>query len=133
MRKLLILLFGLSLNSAYFTIFPETVRAETVEFYANRGEKKRANGDRKGAIKDFTKAINLHSKKPEFKDLYRISVVYYGRGLIRLNDTIKKYEKKNIWNNKDWYRACLDFKMSSKMGLRQATKMDKKWSSDLDK
>ncbi len=94
MRKLLIVLFGLSLNSAYFIIFPETVSAETVEFYANLGEKKRANGDRKGAIKDFKKAINLHYKKPEFKYLYRISVVYYGRGLIRLNDTVKNYEKR---------------------------------------
>ena len=101
---------------------PTAVSAETVEFYANRGNQKRENGDRKGAIKDFNKAIDVHFKKPMFKDLYRVSVVYYARGLIRINDTRKKYINEKKWNGKDYVLGCMDIQISSKMGLKEATK-----------
>ena len=38
---------------------PTAVNAVTIEFYARRGEKRDANGDVRGAIKDYSKALKI--------------------------------------------------------------------------
>ena len=72
---------GAALPSAAMMLsLPESVKAESARSYNKSGMDKHYSGDHYGAISDYTKAIKLNKKIPEY---------YYNRGLSK--ELIKDY------------------------------------------
>ena len=114
---------------------PTAVNAESIEFYSKRGLARDVNGDVRGAIKDYSKAIKIYNKNPEIqlKNFRAIAYVFYLRGSVRWNDMQAKYRATDKLNEMEYYRACADFKFSSQMKFRKATSHYKKWCKDLER
>ena len=128
-------------------LFPEKVDARDAVFYIIRGEKKLKSNDYYGAIKDFSKAIQI--------DPYNgLAYDYRGLSKKRINDLegalfdfnksieIEPYNGAS-YNNRgmvflskgDRYLACKDFKKAVSLGLefteRWFYSKDGKWCRDM--
>ena len=90
----LIIKTGLVLSTTGFLLsISEKVNAESANFYFNRAFDKGKNGDYYGAISDYTKAIEINTKKDE---------AYYNRGNRKLH-------------LKDYYGAISDYTKAIKI------------------
>ena len=104
--------FALSLS------FPENIKAlplrqakdsegRGMRFYISRGYQKVKNGDRRGAIKDYSIAIRMHERDPYGADLFNY---HYALEL-------RAYSKGYLGNERG---ACSDMALAAKYGSQSA-------------
>ncbi|MDA2919073.1 tetratricopeptide repeat protein [Desulfobacterota bacterium AH_259_B03_O07] len=92
----LMISIGLTLVLLFSLVTP--IYSQTAQTYIDSGSKKHRQGDYRGAIKDYTKAIEINPKDAE---------VYYGRGLTKL-----------YLGQKD--SGCLDLSKAGELGYFKA-------------
>ena len=103
---------------ALYISFPENIKAlplrqtkdskgRDMRFYITRGYEKAQNGDRRGAIKDYSTAIRMHDKDP-----YAADLLNYQYAL-----EMRAYSKGYLGNEKG---ACSDLTLAAKYGSQRA-------------
>ena len=102
---------GVSLTSAAVMLsVPESVKAESAEFYFNRAYKKAEEGDHYGAISELSKAIEINP---------RHAVAYYNRGI----------EKKRL---KDYSGAISDYTKAIEINPKYVNAYSNRGAAKLD-